>query len=250
MGVNWKPMTPLSQKAHDISFAVFRVAALVNNTKLRRELEDAATDLVARYEDAANPSIAYHVPDPIDRLDRLVAIAESIKEMKPVNSQVLRRELNNLKTAMEIAVSRNSSENQPEFKDLKSKTFKNGDLDISDMFPLAGNTLTERISNDEFRISNEKIRNKETGSETKLNTEGSTLETNSNGLTVRQEEILAIIRETPYCRLRNIMDKMPKVSERTIRNDIQALISSSLVTRIGAGGPASYFQTQEIMVRA
>ena len=225
-------MTPLSQKAHDISFAVFRVAGLVANTKLRRELEDAATDLVSRYEDAANPSITYHVPDPIDRLDRLVAMAESIKEMKPVNAQVLRRELNNLQTAMEIASNGNASGNAAGFKDLKMETFKNGDLEISDMFPFAENTLGKQILNDKVQSIND------------------AQETSTDGITLRQEEILAIIRETQFCRLRNIMDKMPKVSERTIRNDIQVLISNSLVTRIGAGGPASFFQSQEIMVRA
>jgi len=34
-------------KAHDISFAVFRVAAIVKNMKLRMALEDAAVELVS-----------------------------------------------------------------------------------------------------------------------------------------------------------------------------------------------------------
>jgi len=242
-------MTPLSQKAHDISFAVFRVATLVKNTKLRRELEDAATDLVARYEDAANPSIAYHVANPIDRLDRLVAIAESTKEMKPVNSEVLRRELNNLQTAMDIAAGGQANGNPTTFEDLKLKTFKNGDLDISDMFPVSGNTVSKKET-DKFSSSNFSRPSgipQDTGQFSSKETE---VESTPNRLTVRQEEILAIIRETQFCRLRNIMDKMPSVSERTIRNDIQDLIAKGLVQRIGAGGPASYFQTQEIMVKA
>lgn len=224
-------MTPLSQKAHDISFAVFRVATLIKNNKLRRELEDAATDLIARYEDAANPSIKYHVADPIDRLDRLVAIAESTKEMKTVNSQVLRRELNNLQTAIG-AVSSGSSDDG---------VHANGnieDINIEDMFPSVENT------EDAIGASVQGLG----ASESKLNPKP--YNTLTHTISDRQTAILAAIRGIQFCRLRNIMDKMPQISERTIRNDIQMLISTGLVQRIGGGGPASYFQTMEVMARA
>src|SRR3989344_6199046 len=92
-------MNSLSQKAHDISFAVFRVATLIRNRKLRTELEDAAVELVARYEEVANPALS-HSATVIDILERLIYLAESIKEMKEVNATVLRRELDGFQSAI------------------------------------------------------------------------------------------------------------------------------------------------------
>ena len=74
-------MKALSQKAHDISSAVFRVATLVKNRKLRLELENAAVELVVRYEEVANPALS-HSATVIDVLERLVTLAESVKEMR------------------------------------------------------------------------------------------------------------------------------------------------------------------------
>ena len=119
-------LTPISQKAHDIAHATFRVATLVRNNQLRSELENAGIGLVARYEDAS-----------IEKLERLVSFAESIGEMKPVNASVLKKELNNLQTAI----------------DFHANTFKgspilpNGniqDIDISSMFP-ASQAVAEQV---------------------------------------------------------------------------------------------------------
>src|SRR3989344_2176513 len=95
-------LTPISQKAHDISFATFRVATLVKNKKLRSELEDAATDLVSKYEEIFDRESQFYIPNVVDKLERLIMLAESVGEMKPINSSVLRRELNNLQTAITI----------------------------------------------------------------------------------------------------------------------------------------------------
>ena len=44
------------------------------------------------------------------------------------------------------------------------------------------------------------------------------------------------------CRLKEIQDALPDVSERTVRYDIQSLIEQGIVERIGNGGPATYYR--------
>lgn len=71
---------------HDISYAVFRVAALVGHEYLRRELEGAAIELVK----IANE-------ETIGRLLRIIRLAEVLGEMNQLNAGVLCRELDNLR---------------------------------------------------------------------------------------------------------------------------------------------------------
>ena len=252
-------MLPISQKAHDISFATFRVATLIKNKTLKGEIEAAAVELVARYEEVANPLLPFTTASVVEQLERLVSLAESIGEMKSVNALVLKRELGNLQTAI----------------DFHANTYKgdpNGsgnDIDISKMFLLSGNTIDSlkvRASHhsknqsaangtkqSDLPASNQPVSNsKIPKTPTQIVVDGSETESDKNisssgnGISIRQTAILRHIRETQFCRLRNIVDAMPNISERTIRNDIQGLIEQDLVRRVGGGGPNSYFETMEL----
>lgn len=205
-------MTPLSQKSHDISFAIFRVSTLVKNHKLRIELQDAAVELTVRFEEVANPALS-HSATVIDILERLIMLAESIGDMKPINAAVLRRELGNFQTAI-LANARDLANGKTE------------GLDISSMFS-TGNTVTPDT----------------------LIPDTLTPDT-SHTISVRQTAIMRHVREIDHCRLRNILELMPNVSERTIRNDLQGLIERGLIRRVGGGGPNSYFENIEVELRS
>ncbi len=221
-------LSPISQKAHDISFATFRVAALIKNSKLRGEIESSAVELVSHYEELADPSLPFTTPNVVDKLERLISLAESIGEMKAVNASVLKRELGNLQTAVDFHINT--------FKGHPNGT---NEIDISSMFP--SSTLTSgKPKNSKFSSSGNKPQPESEATNYELPT------TNSQEPTVRQMAILRNIRETEFCRLRNIVEAMPNISERTIRNDIQGLIEKGLVRRVGGGGPNSYFQTMEL----
>ena len=88
-------------KAHDISFAVFRVAHVVKNMRLRMALEDAAVDLVANPSDGT-----------VDKLLALVKLTVSINEIKTLNAEVLERELNLLSDMFQQAINAAISENR------------------------------------------------------------------------------------------------------------------------------------------
>ncbi|MDO8682507.1 MAG: DeoR family transcriptional regulator [Armatimonadota bacterium] len=59
---------------------------------------------------------------------------------------------------------------------------------------------------------------------------------------IRQSLILGRIRQNGNCRLKEIQETLPEVSERTIRYDIQRLLEQGAVERIGNGGPATYYK--------
>src|SRR3989338_11221178 len=90
-------------KAYDISFAVFRVVATVNNAKLKSALEDSAVDLILEINDQA-----------VDKLGALVRLATSVNEMKTLNAEVLLRELDNIKVEIQSAISQSAIGNEDE----------------------------------------------------------------------------------------------------------------------------------------
>ncbi len=59
----------------------------------------------------------------------------------------------------------------------------------------------------------------------------------------RQSAILNFIRQLPNgCRMKDLIRGFSGVSERTLRNDLQILISERAIERIGSQGPNSYFR--------
>ena len=142
-------------------------------------------------------------------LSRLVDLAEAVEEMNTVNAEVLGRELTNLKDMISLENSRISKKEDSAY--------------IADIFdPNYG--LTSDYDGD----ANEYI-----------------AESNGNGASIkdRQAEIVEFIRQLPNgCRMRDLIEKFADVSERTLRNDVQALIETGLIERLGGrSGPNSYF---------
>lgn len=263
-------LTPISQKAHDIAHAVFRCARLVANSRLKKELEDAAVNLLANFDlenslEIRNSKLeigSIALASPVDKLERLVSLSESIGEMKTVNALVLRRELANLQTAIEFHASAQAAKS--------SANAAMDDLDISSMFtplespkPANQNVVSSAAPAAIPRTPSviprtpsaipttpsvipDLIRDPSPAASTPFVIPNSK---SDESISSRQENILRLIREIPFCRMRNIMEMMPEVSERTIRNDIQSLIEKQLVRRIGGGGPNSYFESLEVSLR-
>jgi len=62
---------------------------------------------------------------------------------------------------------------------------------------------------------------------------------------VRQSKILERIRQIEQCKMKDLQESLPGVSERTIRYDLQNLIEQGLVERIGSSGPATHYQIRQ-----
>lgn len=65
----------------------------------------------------------------------------------------------------------------------------------------------------------------------------------------RQGRIVAAIRQNPSARMRDLLAALPGVSERTIRYDLERLVSSGTIEREGIGGPATWYRLREGVTR-
>jgi hypothetical protein len=75
--------------------------------------------------------------------------------------------------------------------------------------------------------------------------------TPSESFNIRKERILAQIRQSGNsnnpaigCRLRDIQELMPELSERTLRYDLQRLIQEGLIERVGNSGPSTFYRVR------
>ncbi|OGY58220.1 MAG: hypothetical protein A3E61_00360 [Candidatus Colwellbacteria bacterium RIFCSPHIGHO2_12_FULL_43_12] len=198
------PLLPKSvfDKAYDISFAVFRVVATVNNAKLKSALEDSAVDLILELDDQA-----------VDKLGALVRLATSVNEMKTLNAEVLLRELDNIKVEIQSAISQSAIGNEDEVD------LSNSFADSSEQPVHLGATQVHKQEDEEKDI---KI--------------------NSNIANRQSAILSFIRQLPNGCRMRDLIVKFPEVSERTLRNDLHDLTTEGLVERVGSQGPFASFR--------
>lgn len=186
--------------AHDIAFAVFRVAGLAKNLKLKISLEDAAVNLIS---DLNRPTV--------DKLALFIKLAVSVGEMKPANADILKRELCKLNEEI-----------------YRLMIGEREDINLEKFFSETSKTIT--FGNES---GNESGNNAATGKVGKT----------GNQVMDRQASMVEFMHNFPDdCRMKNILAAFPKVSERTLRNDIQNLISEGTVERMGNSGPNTSFK--------
>lgn len=189
--------TFVEQRSFEISWAVFRVAALMRHSRLKAELENAAIELVTNLG----------VPE-IGKLERLVRLGESAKEIASIDASVLYRELGNL----EAAILRQA-------QDESGKILERESADIESIFA-------------KLPMVVEKVRKSEKPSSIVINA------------AMRQTAILEKMRQLPECRMKDLIAVFPEVSERTLRNDLQRLTEQGLIERVGNGGPNSFYRSK------
>ena len=63
---------------------------------------------------------------------------------------------------------------------------------------------------------------------------------------IRQSAILNRIRQSGNCRMTDLRQIFSEVSERTLRYDLEQLVSDGLVERVGNSGPATSYRAREI----
>ena len=61
---------------------------------------------------------------------------------------------------------------------------------------------------------------------------------------MRKEAILGKIRQVETCKLRDLQEFLPDLSERTIRYTLQTLVEQGVIERVGSTGPATYYRAK------
>jgi len=241
-------MTNIADHARNIAFAVFRVAELVELKKLRTALESAAIDLVSQCGDLPYlPYVPKGVRLPylpyIEKLSELVRLAEMVCEIKPVNSQVLQRELQNLYSMIAESIG------------------KGGDINLEDIFtpleiarpkgPSGASARVRSLTGFEKgdpspAVQDDKPKLRPIQFELLKNVSIPEATVNFEDAPTRQSAILEFVKRLPNgCRMKDLMAKFPSVSERTLRNDLQILAAEGKIERFGAvQGPFSYFRVK------
>lgn len=204
----------------EISSAVFRVAALVREPSLKKELVSAAVELVAKnnLEDESLPSLTS-----VDKLGRLISLGRTVGEISQINSMVLEREINGMRQRVKeltrspqsfifsaFGTSVEKDRNLPGAHSAevrKSGNAGNESPEISSRKP-------EIISPSGSTIASELLKN--------------------SHLADRQRQIMEYVRKFPEgCRTKDIYMNFPDVSDRTLRNDIRALVETLRLEKFG-----------------
>jgi len=194
---------PDSSLPNEISAAVVRVAGLVELGQLRDELKSGAVRLLSRLD-----------LDSASCLERLIVLGETIGEIKPINSQVLLRELGHFRS------------------DLNSATKKIlPDIDLEREFarrrrPVAGQP-------------GQPGQNPATKPGHPATSLGVKIGQSDEGNRTR---VLEFVKNNPRCQFKALRFAFPDVSERTLRRVIDRLIRENQVSRIGNPGPSSFYQ--------
>ena len=252
----------LNKKAFDISFAVFRVAALVKKPPLCFELEKLATEFVSlvgrsSLDEALNLSSA---------LKSVIKLGEVTFEIKQINAGVLLREIGSFESLARVESGKDL--------EIESLFFQPSLLKTSSAKPsLAPAELSSAQAKTELNFANNPARirqefgsnparaiensanNSARNQENAVNAVNNPAMNPANNSAIIQEEfgkaeldsnnadlILARIRQLNDCRTKDLLSFFPHLSERTLRGYLKLLCDQGLVERLGAGGPDTHYQ--------
>ncbi|MFH1759323.1 MAG: hypothetical protein ABH822_02045 [Patescibacteria group bacterium] len=200
------------QKSRRLSYVVLRLAAYVRRREFKERLEYWAFELL---EGAAADDFEKALTA-IDVIEALIRFGESIYEIEPINSTVVIQELSTVNAAIRQLIGKDEL---PDFRTMIAglpdslpdleKPNKNGDFD-------------EIEPNDGYD--------------------------NSEAALMRQSAVLKKIRQYSKiggCRIGDLAEAFPDISERTLRYDLQKLINQKMVYRSGSMGPGTTYHIEE-----
>ncbi len=178
----------------------------MKNFKIKVSLEEAAVELITDLSIGA-----------VDKLGTLVKLAGSVNEIKPINVDVLRGELNSLNSMIQSAIAESVIGNDEE-------------VNLEDEFAALDSTHSAGSG----QTGSSQANSATNGNDGKV-------ENISPHIAIRQSAILEFIRQLPSgCRMKDLATRFPEVSERTLRNDLQTLSAEGFLERIGKGPFGSF----------
>ncbi len=213
----------LSKKAYEVSYALWRVASRVKSENFKDAIEDAALGLL---ESSAVENFS-KMQSSSSGIEYLLRFGADVGVIHPENSEVIIAELqNNINPA--IAELYNSAKKEA--------------VSLDGIFSENYLPDNENLVDDEIVI-NESDPEEGRGEFFERTTDNG----NGNGVAksaIRQSAILERIRQNGNCRIKEIQEILPDASERTLRYDLQNLLSQGLIERVGSGGPATHYKAK------
>jgi len=204
-------------KSYEVSYALFRLAAQMQEKEFAEPLRASGTALLAAAaaEDYAAAGRALRV------MECLVKFGGDVAMIGVQNVDVMTREI----YALDAAIAE------------RKTAVKTDEVNVAEIF-----------SKPEPKPTPERQPEKEAEIKQELPVifsapaSAPAIRQSANDSAIRQEAILLRIRQSGNCRLKDIQEVLPYTSERTIRYDLQTLLEQGLVERVGVAGPSVFYR--------
>jgi hypothetical protein len=215
-------------KAYEVAYALFRLAAQMREKDFAEPLRASGTALLAAVaaEDYAEAGRSLRV------MECLVKFGGDVSMIGTPNVDVMMREI----YALDAAIAE------------RKNAVKTDEVNVAEIFskPEIAARPETPVASELFRATEPEpaMFDVEPMMDEPYQPRSSTpaIRQSPNDSAIRQEAILARIRESGNCRLKDIQDILPNTSERTIRYDLQTLLEKDLSERIGNAGPSVFYR--------
>jgi len=206
-----------AKKGFEIAYALFRVSTVIPQGDFRSRLERSALAIL-EYSSLYDSNL---LSDSLALAGKYLHFGEEFGFVSNVHAGVIRKEIMNLSS--EIAGINNPA--------------KLPDLDIAGIFTDSTLDYGESPEVSEIPIADPEINGTVISAE-----DDEEIAHGSAKSAMRQSAILEKVRQIGNCRMRDLEDLLPKVSERTLRYDLQQLVEQGLIEKVGTGGPAVFYR--------
>lgn len=260
----------LSKKAYEISYALFRMAAVARRQSFADAMESRGLSFLCATTSGDYKNAMLIAAS----IDYILKFGADIGALSRTNAEIVTKEIMAFNAA--IAELESSADFMPtaELSDVFSKLplplAKNGNNHVISDGGGKNGTRQEAASSEGIAIREERCGNSNSNGNgqgivktvphslirqqipamitnningCKTNNGSSSHNGKSGG---RQSAILERVRQNGNCRFKELQELLPDMSERTLRYDVQNLIEQGLIERAGNGGPATYYKTKNI----
>jgi len=193
----------IRKKAFEVSYALFRVAAVSQSRQFAETLETNAVAIV----NGAGAFAYQHIESILESIAYLLRFGAEAGIIHPRNADLLLQEMGNLDSLL---------------KQVSEESTHLPEADIAGIFSKPATTVKADI----VRAKADLVAAKAMPSGERTNT--------------RQNQILERIRQSGNIKIGDLQESFPGISERTLRYDLEYLITTGLLERIGAGKATSY----------
>ncbi len=215
------------KKAYEIAYSIFRIADRIPEKGIAGKLTNAAIELLSSVA-SGNYAATF---GPLETLSFFSKLGTDLGYISYWNNDILIREIGNFQVTI-----------------AESLKEENKDIDISGIF--TNDAISAKTGTHVSKEPEEKKPAEPSVWVPDQARDEKKAEPSSSGNFIksgmRQIAILDRIRQSGNCRLRDIQEILPEVSERTIRYDLEDLIERNIIERIGTGGPSVSYRIRQM----
>lgn len=213
----------LYKKTYEFSYATSRIASASGNREIAELLGGKAVHLL----DSVLTADYTKTRDIINSIISLASLMVDSGLLNSVNREVLIRESESINLAIQAL---------PKEQEVKEAL---PDLNLAKVFSKSTLPIKRQIADKQAKpiVQSEAIQNQSAIADNIVADEiadKAIEETGSFKSEVRQSAIIAKLQQRENCRLNELQELFPNISERTLRYDLESLISDGFIERIGS----------------